>query len=80
MTRYYLRSFVLTTALFSMLAWLYVVLRIVINGVDMSTPFIDAFPIFNIWQTGAIAFVLAFLSVFVYLSLWGNFDHACARK
>jgi len=80
MTRYYLRSFVLTTALFSILAWLYVVLRIVINGVDMSTPFIDAFPILNIWQTGAVAFVLAFLSVLVYLSLWGNFDHTCARK
>jgi hypothetical protein len=74
MANRFFRSFVLTTAVFSMLLWLYVVTRAVVNGANLNTPFIDAFPAISIWETGAFAFTLAFITTFIYIALWGDFD------
>jgi hypothetical protein len=57
-----------------MLLWLYIVVRIVINEVNVHTPFIDSIRFISIWEMGAFAFGLGFLSMFLYLALWGKFD------
>ncbi len=69
----FLRALVLTTSVFSFLLWLYIVLRIVFNHVDMGADFIYGMrPTF--WELGAFSFAVSFLSTFVYLWLWGRFD------
>ncbi len=68
----FLRSLVLTTFLFSFLLWLYVVLRIVVNGVDVHWPFVDSVPSISVSAVGAFSFGLSFLTLFVYLWLWGR--------
>lgn len=65
------RALVLTTGVFSFLAWLYIVLRIIVNRVDPRTPFVNSAPSISFISLGAFSFGLAFLSVFVYLWLWG---------
>jgi sterol desaturase/sphingolipid hydroxylase (fatty acid hydroxylase superfamily) len=79
MARSFLRSLVLTAGIFSMLVWLYVVARAIINGANLNTPFIDSIPSILIWQVGVIAFILAFFCTFVYLALWYDFDHRCKK-
>lgn len=69
----FFRALVLTTSLFSFLLWLYIVLRIVFNHVDMGADFIYGIRI-SFWVLGAIAFVVSFFSTFLYLWLWGRFD------
>jgi hypothetical protein len=65
-----LRALFLAIWAYSMLAWLYIVLRIVVSKVEMSAPFIDAYPWISIWQTGAVTFVISFVAMFVYLAVW----------
>jgi hypothetical protein len=67
------RSLVLTTWFFSLLLWLYVVARIVVDDVDAHEPFVDNVRSVSFQAVGAFAFVLSFLSMFLYLWLWGRF-------
>lgn len=67
------RSFVLTVAVFSLLLWIYIVLRIVVNDVDPPSPFLPNLP-FSVIDVGAASFALSALATFVYLWLWGRFD------
>ncbi len=57
-----------------MLLWLYIVIRIAVNGVDVHWPFVDSIQSISISDVGAFAFGLSFLSMFLYLAVWGNFD------
>ncbi|MDW5563448.1 MAG: hypothetical protein SA339_09500 [Methanomassiliicoccus sp.] len=68
----FFKALVGATWLFSMLMWSYIVLRIVINGVDVHYPFIDSIPAYSIELVGAASFGLAFLSMLTYLTLWGS--------
>ncbi len=70
----FLRSLVLTVWVFSLLLWLYIVVRIIVNGVDVHSPFVDSIPGMSFSATAAFSFVLSFLSMFTYLWLWGRFD------
>jgi hypothetical protein len=69
----FLRALVLTTWVFSSLLWLYIVVRVVINGVDPPAPFLGSVPSLSFSALGAFAFGLSFLSMFLYLWLWGRF-------
>jgi hypothetical protein len=69
----FLRSLVLTTWVFGMLLWLYIVARIIVNGVDVHTPFVDSVPAVSFSALGVFAFGLSFFSMFVYLWIWGRF-------
>lgn len=69
----FLRALVLTTALFSFAAWIYVVLRVVVNNIDPPRPFLNGVPSVSFLAVGAFAFGLSALSTFVYLWLWGRF-------
>ncbi|TLZ56996.1 MAG: hypothetical protein E6K17_03445 [Methanobacteriota archaeon] len=70
----FFRSLVLTTWFFSVLLWLYVIARIIVNQVDVHMPFVDSVPSVSFSAMGAIAFGLSFTSMFIYLWLWGRFD------
>src|SRR5213594_4329594 len=70
----FFRSLVLTTWVFSVLLWLYIVARIIVNQVDVHMPFVDSVPSLSFSAMGAFAFGLSFLSMFIYLWLWGRFD------
>jgi hypothetical protein len=72
----FLRSLVLSTWVFSMLLWLYIVARIIVNGVDVHTPFVDSVPSVSFSALGAFAFGLSFLTMFFYLWIWGRFGRA----
>jgi hypothetical protein len=67
------RALVLTTAVYSMLLWLYVVGRLVFSGVDVTYPFLDSVPGISIAAVGIAAFVVSFACTLVYLTLWGRF-------
>jgi len=69
----FFRALVLTTAVFSFLLWVYIVLRIFISRVDVHWPFFDSVPGLSISAVGTFAFGLSFLCTFVYLWLWGRF-------
>ncbi len=72
-TSQFLRALVLTTAVFSFLAWLYIILRVLVNHVDPPTPFLSSVPSVSVSAVGAFTFGLSALSTFVYLWLWGPF-------
>ena len=67
----FLRALVLTTGVFSFLLWLYIILRIVFNHVNVMSAFIDRIPI-SFWVLGGFSFVVSFLCMFVYVWLWGR--------
>ena len=68
-----LRSFLLTIWFASFLVWLYIVARIVINNVDVHTPFLDTVPSVSFESLGVFAFGLSCVAMFAYLWLWGRF-------
>jgi hypothetical protein len=72
----FLRSLVVTTFFFSFLAWVYVVLRVVVNKVDPPSPFVPGIRFPTFFDVGAFAFGLSFLSLLVYLWLWSPFARA----
>ena len=72
----FFRSLVLTTGVFSFLLWLYIVMRIVFNHVNVMTPFVNRVPSISFWVLGAISFAVSFLSMFLYLWLWGRSGRA----
>lgn len=72
----FFRSLVLTVGVFSFLLWLYIVMRIVFNDVDVNTPFVDSVPSISFSILGAFSFGLCALATFVYLWLWGRFNRS----
>lgn len=68
------RAFVLTTVAGSLLAWLYTVARIVINGIDPPDPFFPGVRGVSFLEVGGLSFFLFCASLFLYLWLWGRFD------
>jgi hypothetical protein len=68
-----LRALVLTTGVFSFLTWLYVVTRIVVNGVDPHDAFFPRSLPFSFGALGEFTFGLSFVSMFLYAWLWGRF-------
>ena len=51
----------------SLLVWLYIVARIVVNHVRLNSPFIDAVPLLTFTALGIIAFVSSMIFMFMYL-------------
>ena len=70
----FVRSLVLTSWVFSMILWSYTVARIIFNQVDVHQPFVDSVPSISFSAVGAFAFGMGFLSMFIYLWLWGRLD------
>ncbi len=69
----FLRALTLTAWVGSLLVWLYIVARVVVNVVDVHWPFVDSVPAISISAMGAFAFGLFCVSMFLYLWLWGRF-------
>jgi hypothetical protein len=74
----FLRALVLTAGVFSFLLWLYIVLRVVFNHVNVMSPFIYRIPSLSFWVLGAWSFAMGFACTFVYLWLWGRFGRSSA--
>ncbi len=70
----FLHALVVTAWVASLLVWLYIVLRVVFNGVDVHWPFVDSIPSISISAVGALSFSVFVASTFVYLWLWGRFQ------
>ena len=68
-----LRALVLTVWIASLMAWLYVTLRIIVTHVDPPQPFLPWIRSFSFLEAGAFAFGLFCVSMFLYLWLWGRF-------
>ena len=69
-----LRAITVSTWLYSLLFWLYVVVRITINRVNPTSRFIPSVPFFTFINIGILTFVLSFICLIVYLSIWGFKD------
>ncbi len=69
-----LRAATLTTWIASLLAWLYITVRIVFNGIDPPEPLLPGVPGLSFLKAGVISFGVFCVSMFLYLWLWGNFD------
>ncbi len=67
----FLKAFLLTTWLYSLLVWLYIVDRIIFSRVSLSDRFISWIPYFTFFRLGVISFVLSFVCLFIYLVKWG---------
>jgi uncharacterized membrane protein YeiH len=61
------KAFFLMLWVHSLLVWLYVVARIVVNHVRLSSLFIDAVPLLTFTTMGIIAFVSSMIFMFMYL-------------
>jgi len=46
--------------------------RILLNGVDVNKPFVAAVPSISFFELGAFTFAVSFVSMFLYLWLWGG--------
>lgn len=64
-----LKALLLTTWLYSLLLWIYIVMRIIISGVIMTHLFISSIPYLTFAILGMISFTLSFVSLFAYLVL-----------
>jgi hypothetical protein len=65
-----IKAVLLTTWLYSLLLWFYIVLRITISGVNLYHLFIDGVPYLTFYTLGMISFSLSFISLFAYLVLY----------
>ena len=70
-----LKALLLTTWLYSLLLWFYIVLRITINRVGLYNLFINSVPYLTFFTLGIISFSLSFLSLFAYLTLFGEAEN-----
>jgi hypothetical protein len=66
----FLRALVLTAWVSSFLVWLYIVLRVIVSGVDVHYPFVDSVPFVSISAMGGFSFFVFIVSMFLYLWLW----------
>ena len=65
------RAVVLSTWLYSLLLWLYIVARIIISRVSVYSRFLDPVPFFTFITLGIISFAVSFICLIVYLAIWG---------
>ena len=74
-----LRAFLITVSAYSLLMWLYVIVRILaINDQGCWTSeFIDHIPV-TFWQLGIVAFITSGASMFGFLSLKEGAKHETA--
>ena len=72
-TSRFLRALVLTAWVSSFLLWLYIVVRVVVNGIDPPLPFFNSVPYVSFSMVGAFAFFVFTVSMFLYLWLWSPF-------
>ena len=70
----FLRALVLTTGMFSLFLWMYVAGRLIFAGVDVNYPFLDRVPGISIAVVGAGSFMLSFVCILTYLTLWWKLD------
>jgi len=66
----FFRALVLSAWLYSLMLWLYIVARILISGADVHYPFVDSIPSISISAMGVASFLLSFVSMAVYFTLW----------
>ena len=62
----------LSVCLYSLLFWLYLVLRIIINHINPFDRFIGFVPFFTFFNLGIFTFLLSFVSCVIYLTYWGH--------
>lgn len=72
MTSRFFRALVFSTWLYSLILWLYIVARIVVNGVDVHWPFVDSIQSISISEMGIAMFLLSFICMVIYFWLWGK--------
>jgi hypothetical protein len=65
------KALLITTWLYSLLLWFYIVVRITVNRVPLLDRFIDAVPFLTFFSVGMISFALSFICLFIYLAIWG---------
>jgi hypothetical protein len=75
----FLRALLLTVWLYSLLLWLYIVMRVLGEDVLLFMSFIDFIPWLLFWQLGAMSFLLSAACMLTYLFLWG-FPSNVGRK
>jgi uncharacterized membrane protein YeiH len=61
------KALLLTLWFHSLLVWLYIVARIVVNHFRLSSLFIDAVPLLTFTTLGIIVFVSSMIFMFMYL-------------
>jgi len=66
-----IKALLITTWLYSLLLWFYIVVRITIDGVNMYHPFITSIPYLSFFSIGVISFALSFICLFIYLAKLG---------
>lgn len=71
---YFLKGLVLATWLYSLLLWVYIVMRIVFSNVHMSSVFIDGIPNITFLNLGIFSFCLSFASLIIFVTFWGRRD------
>ncbi len=64
-----LRAVLLANAVYSLIFWAYIVLRVVINDVWVSDLIIDGVPYFSYWTTGIFIFIIGYISLIAYLAI-----------
>jgi hypothetical protein len=52
--------------------WLYIVARVLISGADVHWPFVDSIQSISISEMGIASFLLSFISMVIYFTLWGK--------
>ena len=65
------RAIILSTWFYSLLFWLYVVVRIIVNRIDPNDLFSLSVPYITFFVVGALTFTLSFICLVVYLAKWG---------
>jgi hypothetical protein len=66
------KAFTISVWFYSLLLWFYVTLRVVFDRVSLTNRFIDYIPFFTFLNTGILSFVISFVSLLVYLMVWGK--------
>ena len=61
------KALFLTLGSYSLLIWLYIAARIILNHVRLDSLFIDSVPFLTFTRLGIITFVLSMIFMFLYL-------------
>ena len=68
----FLRALVISTWIYSLLGWLYVVARVLVNNIDPRDPFILEYPDIAFFEVGIVCFLVSFVCFVIYLAIWGS--------
>lgn len=63
-----MKALFFTLWLYTLLFWAYIVLRIVIDQVDLSSLVLNFVPFFTFMRLGALLFVVSMVFLFLYLT------------